>query len=378
MRIGLMLRAYDESGGIGVYTRNLVAELLRLDRQNHYVLLYRRRQDLGHFRDYANVTECLIPGANRAIWDQLAVPYYCWRQRVDVVFHSKFTAPLLAPCRAVMVVHGADWLIAEQAQYYSRANVLLMRAMLPLYFRKCSLVISVSQNTTNDFERALRLPPGKLRTVYFGPARQFRRITEAAALSQVKARYRLPDRFILHLTKRGGARRKNLAQVFQAYARYHAQARSPHKLVVGCQDGERLRIEYGLPAGGYGADIHFPGWLDQEDLPAVYTLADLYLCPSQLEAFPIPITEAMTCGTPVITSRVNGLQEISGEAALLVSPDDIAEIAAAIERVLTDAGLRASLAAKGRERASLFTWDRCARETLALLNSLAPQARLDS
>jgi len=373
MRIGLMLRAYDENGGIGVYTRNLVAELLRIDRQNHYVLFYRRRYHLGRFSDYSNVTECVVPGANQAVWDQVAVPYFCRRHHVDVVFHSKFTVPLLAPCRAAMVVHGADWLVPEQAQYYPRANVLLMRAMMPLYFKKCAVVVSVSQNTTDDFQRALGLPPGKIRTVYFGPARHFRRITDTATLSQVRARYHLPDRFILHLTKRGGAVRKNLGQVFKAYAQYHSWARSPHKLVVGGQDGHKFRIEYDIPADGYGRDILFPGWIAQEDLPAVYTLADLYLYPSNLEAFPIPITEAMACGTPIVTSRVNGLQEIAGEAALLVNPGDAEQIAEAIERVLSEAELRAALSAKGRERASLFTWDRCAREILALLNGLAPQ-----
>lgn len=373
MRIGLMLRAYDENGGIGVFTRNLVAELLRLDRRNHYVLFFRRRRHLGRFRHHPNVTECVVPGENPALWDQVAIPYFCWRHRVDLVLHPKFTAPLFAPCRAVMVVHGADWLVPNQACHYSRSNVLLMRAMLPLYFRKCAAVVSVSQSTTDDFRRALDLPPGKIRTVYFGPARHFRRITDAAALYRVKARHRLPDRFILHLTKRGGAGRKNLGNVLKAYAQYHSRAKSPLPLVVAGQDGHRFRTEFGIPADGYGRDIRFPGWIAQEDLPAVYTLADLFLYPSNVEAFPIPITEAMACGAPTITSRANGLQEIAGEAALLVDPADAGEIAGAIERVLSDAELRAALSAKGRERARLFSWDRWAGEILDLLNGLAPR-----
>ncbi len=373
MRIGLMLRAYDENGGIGVYTRNLVAELLRIDRRNHYVLFYRRRDHLGEFSDYSNVTECVVPGANPAVWDQIAVPYFCWRHRVDVVFHPKFTAPLLAPCRAAMVVHGADWLVPEGAKYYSRANVLLMQAMLPLYFRKCAVVVSVSQTTTEDFQRALRLPPGKVRTVYFGPARHFRRITDPVTLSQVRARYHLPDRFILHLTKPGGDVRKNLGQVFKAYALYHSRDLSPHKLLVGGRDGYKFRTEYGVPAHGYGRDILFPGWIAQEDLPAVYTLADLFLYPSNLEAFPISITEAMACGTPIITSNVNGLKEIAGEAALLVNPSDTTAISNAICQVLSDTHLGADLAAKGLARSSQFTWEACARQTLAILESLASQ-----
>ena len=78
---------------------------------------------------------------------------------------------------------------------------------------------------------------------------------------------------------------------------------------------------------GYGKDILFPGWIDQVDMPAVFSLADLFLYPSNLEAFPIPLTEAMACGTPILTSNVNGLKEIAGDAALLIDPSDTEQIA---------------------------------------------------
>jgi len=371
MRIGIMLRAYDEIGGIGVYTRNLVSELLRIDRQNHYVLFYRNPAHIGRFAHYHNVSERGIRGTNKAFWDQIAIPLACWQERVDLLFHPKFTAPLLAPCRVVMVVHGADWFIPEQARYYQPLDVLYIRLMMPLYFRKCAGVISVSRLTTDSFQRVLNPPPGKIQTVYFGPARHFRRVTSEVALDRVKARYHLPGRFILHLTKRGGDARKNLGQVLRAYALYHARSQSPHKLVIGGKDCDRFRIEYRIPESDYGRDILFPGWVDQEDLPAIYSLADLFLYPSNLEAFPIPIAEALACGTPIVTSNANGLCELAGEAALLVDPGDAEAIAAAMERVLADIQLRAALATKGLARAGLFTWDRCAQQTLAILERLA-------
>ncbi|MGB6334888.1 MAG: hypothetical protein WBG96_04650, partial [Thermoanaerobaculia bacterium] len=118
MRIGLMLRAFDEKGGVGVYTRNIVEELLRADRRNQYILFYRHQEYLGRFSHYENVTERWLRGGSKAAWDQIAIPLACRREKVDVLFHPKFTAPLLAPCRVVMVVHGADWFIPEQAQFY--------------------------------------------------------------------------------------------------------------------------------------------------------------------------------------------------------------------------------------------------------------------
>jgi glycosyltransferase involved in cell wall biosynthesis len=371
MRIGLMLRAYGEKGGIGVYTRNLVRTLLSVDHSNEYVLFYQQAQYLGQYANRACVTERLVNGRNRAIWDQMAIPLACRGEDLDVLLHPKFTAPLLAPCPTVMVVHGADWFYPDQAQYYPWLDVRAMRVLMPLYFRKCAAVVSVSKLTTEDFERALGVRPGKIRTVYFGPAPHFQRITDQDTLNKVRQRYVLPDRFILHLTKRQGDGRKNLGQVLQAYARYHRQTTNAHKLVIGGQDCHLYRSEYGIPNQGYGGDILFPGWIDQEDLPAVYSLADLFLYPSNLEAFPIPVTEAMACGTPIITSNRNGLAEVAGEAAVLVDPADTEGIALAIARVLVDADLRNELAAKGRSRVQHFTWETCARQILTILEGAA-------
>jgi glycosyltransferase involved in cell wall biosynthesis len=370
MRIGMMLRAIDERGGIGVYTQNLVRELLEIDRKNQYVLFYRNPVNLGRFAHYENVTERVVGAVNKALWDQLAIPYVCWREKVDLIFHPKFTAPLLAPCKAVMVVHGADWFMPEQAQFYSKLDVAYIRTVMPLYFKKCAVVISVSQLTTDNFYQVLALPEGKVKTVYFGPARRFKRVTDQATLQQVRARYNLPDKFILTLTKRGGGGRKNLGQIFSAYALYHHQALAPHPLVVGGKDCHLFRAEYQLPETDFGADILFPGWIDQEDLPAVYSLADLYLYPSNLEAFPIPLTEAMACGTPILTSNVNGLKEIAGDAARLVDPQDTAAIAGQLADILGDDHLRAELSARGLARSQYFTWERCARNTLALLETV--------
>ena len=371
MRIGIMLRSIDEKGGVGVYTRNIVKELLQLDKNNDYILFYANPANLGLFSHRENVKEVGVRGMNKAVWDQVMIPRACRIEKVDVIFHPKFTVPLLAPCKAVMVVHGADWLIPEQAQFYTWWDVKYMQVMLPLYFRKSSAVISVSRETTDNFNRILKLPAGKIQTIYFAPARHFKRITETAVLQQVRARYRLPEKFILTLTKRKGDGRKNLGQVFKAYACYHQRTKSPHKLVIGGKDCHLFREEYAIPTEGYGKDILFPGWIDQMDMPAVFSLTDLYLYPSNLEAFPIPLTEAMACGTPILTSNVNGLKEIAGNAALLIDPSDIERIADGMARILSDSELRESLSHKGLARSSLFSWDLCATSTLALLESVA-------
>jgi len=370
MRIGMMLRTIDEKGGIGVYTNNLVPELLAIDRKNHYVLFYRTEQNLGRFAHHENVTERLIRAPHKALWDQVAIPWACWREKLDVVYHPKFTVPFLAPCKTIMVVHGADWFIPEQAQYYSRFDQHYVRTFMPWYFRKAAVVISVSQLTTDNFNRILEPPAGKVKTVYFGPAKHFRRVEDPALLAEVRQRYELPEKFIFTLTKLGDGNRKNFGNIHLAYKQFHERTASPHKLVVGGKECWKLRQQYGIADEGYGRDIVFPGWIDQADLPAIYSMADLYLYTSNLEAFPIPITEALACGTPIITSDANGLEELAGDAALRVDPSRPDEIADAVSSTLNDPERLRELSARGLERSKMFSWERCAHETLEIIEGL--------
>lgn len=369
LRIGIMLRALDERGGVGVYTRGILRELLALDTRNEYVLYYRDRGNLGRHADRGNVEERVVAGRSNGLWDQVSLPLAARGDALDVLFHPKFTVPVAAPCPTVMVLHGADWLIPEQARYYPARNVAAMRVLLPLWCRRATRILSVSQLTTDNINAALDLPAGKVRTTYFAPARHFAPVTDPSHLARVRERYSLPERFVLTLSKTTGGARKNAAVMFAAFRL--AADRTEHDLVVGGRGCERFRTDYDLPTGGWGARVQFPGWIAQEDLPAVYSLSDLYLYPSNLEAFPIPITEAMACGTPIVTSDANGLLEIAGDAALLVDPTDPGAIADAILRVLGDAALAERLSARGLARSSLFTWDGCARLTLESIQDAA-------
>lgn len=373
MRIGIMLRSIDEKGGVGVYTRYLTEELLGLDQKNQYILFFHSPSQLGRWTGYANASARVVRAPNKAMWDQVAIPWECWRNQVDVLLHPKFTLPLLAPCKTVMVVHGADWFVPDQARFYSRLDVWYIKAFMPAYFRKASTVVSVSQLTTDNFTALPGLAGDKIRTIYFGPGRHFRRVEDARTLQTVRERYRLPERFVLTLSKYDGGERKNMRGILDAYRLHHGK--TAHRLVVVGKDCSRFRRRYGVPASGWGEDVLFYDWVEQEDLPSFYSLADLYLYPSNVEAFPIPLTEAMACGTPIITSQANGLKEIAGDAAVLVDPTDRTAIAEAMERVLSDPDLRAALTLRGLDRARQFSWERCGREMLHILESLRPERR---
>jgi glycosyltransferase involved in cell wall biosynthesis len=372
LRIAIMLRTLDERGGIAVYSDNLVRSLLDAGLEHQYLLLYRSSGHVGRFGDRRNVEELVVTGRSKAIWDQVSVPRASRQRGADVILHPKFTVPLLCRIPSVMVLHGADWFLPGAARFYGRLDRLYMSLFMPLYLRRAAAIISVSQLTTADFERIFRLPTGRVQTVYFGPARHFQPITDTGQLERVRERYGLPERFILTLSKPGGGARKNMRGVLDAFARLHG--RVPHKLVVGGKGCERFREDYEIPEAGWGRDVLFPGWLDQSDLPAVYSASDLFLYPSNQEAFPIPVTEAMTCGTPIVTSAVNGLEELAGDAALLVDPGNPGAIADAALQILCEPAVAARLRAAGLARSRMFSWANCARQTLEILRQAASRA----
>lgn len=368
MRIGIMLRAFEERGGVGVYTRNITRHLLEAAPQHEFFLYFGRAGDLGTYTEFPNAIERHVPLGNKALWDQVKMPMRFRRDRLDVLFHPKFTVPLVCGHRSVMVLHGAGWFIPETRRFWSRTTRAYTRLMMPIYCRRAGAVLSVSEITRQEFCNRLGVAESKITTVYFAPGDQFRRAVDPAHAAAIRERYGISDGYILTLTGGDRAERKNFDIILDAFRRVHRER--PCKLVVAGRGCEDFRARYGIPDTGYGADVIFTGWVEQQDLPALYQSAAVFLYPSNMEAFPIPITEALASGTPIVTSNAYGLRELAGEAALLVDPSDPAEVAGAVQRILDDADLRSDLQTRARHRSKQFEWDRCSRQTLRILEAV--------
>jgi glycosyltransferase involved in cell wall biosynthesis len=374
MRIGVMLRCIDEKGGIGVYARNIVHELLQRDTENEYRLFYSDKANLGRFDGHKNAKEICVPGPNKAIWDQVVIPRVAKRENIDVIFHPKFTVPLITRARTVMVLHGADWFLPKYEQVYNSLDVRYIKTFMPLYLRKASRAISVSNYCTEGFLGAFPWAKNKIKTVYFGPHKMFRPIADQSVLASARLKYRLPERFILTVIRYDpGTKntRKNFGGMINAFKLCKERHGIQQKFVVVGRDCHRYGEEYNLRAMGLAEDVLFPGYIEQSDLPALYNSAALYLYPTLIEAFPVPITEALSCGCPIVTSRDTGLREIAGDAAVFVDPGDPEEIAGAISKVLADGELRKTLRNRGLQRSKTFSWEKCAGETLEILEGVA-------
>jgi glycosyltransferase involved in cell wall biosynthesis len=366
MRIGVMMRAADEKFGIGTFSKNIVAALLERDRENEYVLFHGSEAGAGRFAGRPNVREQVVRAPGKAWWDQVAVPIAAARAGVDVLYHTKFTVPFLARCKTVMVAHGMSWFTHPEL-YKNKLDLFYIRVMMPLYCRRADAILSNSQLTTEDYARILKVPRWKLHTVPYAADGRFRRVTDAVALAAVRARYQLPERFMLTVGRYDP--RKNVETLIEAFARSSARERGVQLVIVG-RGSERYGVECRIAERGLADVIRFPGYVEQTDLPAFYSLAEAFLFPSVYEEFGIPLCEAMGCGCPIVASNTGAIPEITGGIGVLEDPFDAPAMARGIDRLLTDAAFRDDLVARGRERAEFYTYERCAAETLAVLEAV--------
>lgn len=373
MRIGLMLRhLHRQPGGTGTYTNMMVHHMLAADHSNEYVLLYDDPSRLGSFATRPNVTEVAVQSRSKLLWDQLVVPWLAWRHGVDVIFNLKMTVPLIAPCYTAYVQHGADWFVMPGQ--YPLSDRLYVKLFARLYWRRADRIVAVSADTKQRLAKLMDLKTGaKLHTICHGVDPKFGATPDPQALARLREQYGLHAPFVLYLGQIYPM--KNVGGLIRAFSQL--QNRVPHDLVLVGKAALRSAPELTLIEKlGLRDRVRCIGWVRDEDVPLFYQAADLFAFPSLYEGFGIPIIEAMAAGCPVVTSTAGACPEVAGEAAILVDPRDTSSIAAGIFRGLTDAVLREQLRERGRARAQEFTWEKSARQTIDMLETLAACRRL--
>ena len=381
LRIGVMLRGVAEYDGAGVYIRKLMDALLELDRDNHYVLFYSGPEQLGTYAGRPNVEEVVVRAPGKLAWDQVALPRAARRADLDVLFHHKFSIPVLAPCPTVVQQRGTEyWTFPEYYQAWGDwLNALYNRWSIPLFCRRAARVLTNSDSLAAELEVLLEVPRDKMATVYAAADERFTPIGDPAVLERARERYGLPPQPFFLMVVKGYARiegagqplcpRKNVEGTLLAYARAReAEPRTPPMVILGAGVRDRLgpevlRERFGLPA----ESVLIPGLVGHEDMPAIYSMAGALLFPSYYESFGIPLVEAMACGCPVITYTAPACPEVVGDAALLVDPDDVPGLTAAMLRIVREPGQVADLRRRGVERAAQFSWHDSARRLLAEL-----------
>lgn len=367
MRIGVMLRHYDQhGGGVRVYTQRLLQALLEIRTGHQFVFLYRNPALVGTYASWPEVEEVALPARSVLTWDQLAVPSAARRLGIDLLFNPKYSIPLLAPCPSVWVCHGLDWYVMPWGSRLT--DRMSHRFLVPRYAAKAGAILAVSEVTREHVMHYLNVAPDRVMTVYSGVDDVFRRPLSESRLSQIRQKYSLPERFLLY----AGAiyPPKNFTRLIRAYAQVGPERGIP-LVVAGGENRFLSENELGEPeALGIGEWVRWPGWIEQEDLAGLYALAEALLLPSIFESCGLPVLEAMAAGCPVVTADRYGTKELAEGAAVLVDPESVDSIAGGVRRVLEDQVLRAGLVAAGRVRSRDFTWSRCAAATIEVLEQV--------
>src|SRR5689334_10383073 len=355
--------------GVGYYTEHLLQHLAR---------------------EVANTGDEIVVVSNKPIDTQSPLPAHVrvheghrfpvrigWMQmraasaldalKPDVAHFTNGMIPIGSPVATVVTVH--DMSLRLYPQCHPIRRLLLNRPLMHVAIKNASAIVTVSHSARRDLLRFHRVPPDRVSVVHEAASPVFRPITDRARLDAIKARYGLPDRFILYVGTIEP--RKNLARLMTAFAAAR-KAGIPHRLVcVGPYGWSSRDLSGHIDALDIRDAVHFTGYVPFEDLPAIYNLGDFFVFPSLYEGFGLPVVEAMASGLPVLTSNSSSLGEIAGDAAETIDPTDIDGLIDAMRRLATDADLRRDLSARGLERARSFSWTQSAREMLGVYHRLA-------
>jgi glycosyltransferase involved in cell wall biosynthesis len=364
MRIAIDARLWGEPrSGIGRYTRSLTEQLARIapdERWIHYV-------DRPPGTVPPGVEVRCLPGPHRLLWSLWHAPRDLRRRPVDV-FHgvTGFELPPRGPWALVTTVH--DLVPLRLPALVPARHRWAVRCLLGGALRRARRIIAVSEATRAELLARYRLTPARVVVVPEAAGPEFAP-PAAGVVAATRARYGLARPYVLFVGFLEP--KKNLGALLEAVARLRRRgAWGSTELVVVGAPGWGPRPAARVRALGLEGAVRCVGPAPEADLPALYAGALAFAFPSLWEGFGLPVLEAMAAGTPVLAADRGALPEVTAGAALLVEPAPD-PLAAGLERLLADAGLRERLRAAGLARAAQFSWERTARETLAVYRAAA-------
>ena len=341
-----------EVGGTEIYLRRLLIALASIDSVNEYIVFTNRETNAGLVPRQANFSwEPQAVGARfrpaRILWEQVALPFKA--ARLDVLFNPGFTAPVFVPCPSVTVFH--DLQHARHPEHFRWFDLPFWKLLLWASAHRARRLIAVSEATRADLVRVYRLDPGRIDVILHGVEPEFFALDRSST-----------EPFVLCVSTLHP--HKNLDRLIRAYAR---RKRDWRLVIAGMRGFFADSLEALIAEAGVQNDVQLTGWIPRQDLLQLYARARAFVYPSTFEGFGMPVLEAMAAGIPVACSDIPPLREVVGDAALFFDPLSEDAIEEALDRIVTDEELRAKLSAAGPERASGFTWERAAQETLASL-----------
>lgn len=366
--------AYEQGGGIGRYVRELVSALAEVDSKNRYRLFvagFSSGSSLPSLTDrFLWCGTRLSPGWLARLWYRVRfpLPVEFFVGRVQLFHAMDFVLPPVLPGVATLLtVHDLSFARVPVSAHPRLRSFL--GHVVPRSVRLARHILADSVATRLDLVELYGVDIDKITVLLSGVEDRFFSQGRFFALMTTRRRYIIPDTpYVLSV---GTVQpRKNYSRLIQALATIRSRGCDVDLVIAGGKGWLEDEIYQTVENSGIKDHIHFIGFVDENDLPSLYQGAICLAFPSLYEGFGLPVLEAMASRIPVVTSNVSSLPEVAGDAAILVNPYDVEELAEALWNVIYDGELRKSLINKGLMRARQFTWEKSARQLLQVYEDL--------
>lgn len=367
MRIGIdgSRTAKNLHTGTEYYSTKLIQTLMQIDSENQYFLYTPKdlTPRLGNLP--ANFSQKIITFSKA--WTQIRLSWEMLKDRtnLDVLFVPSHTIPLIHPKKTVVTVHDLGFL--HFPELYSKTELAYQKFGLKMAIKHAWHIITPSIYTKKDIVRNFGINPKKITVIYHG-------YNNSLYKPRLYPKKEDEELYIFYIGRL--EYKKNIMGLIQAYELLRREPKIKHKLVLAGKPGygyeEYSEFKKTLPEK-VQKDIIELGYVSDQELAGWVKNADIFFFPSYFEGFGFPIIEAMACGVPVVASKTTSIPEIAGSAAILVNPNKPFEMAAALSRLINDGKLYKTYVSKGKVRASLFSWEKSANETLKVLEEVVKE-----
>ncbi len=353
-----------EKTGVEWYSYHIIRAMMKKDRKNRY-FLYSREPLQGGLEDRPGNWESRVLKWPFRLWTQLRLSWEMLINSPDILFISAHAIPFIhphGPKRTITTLHDIGF--ERFPELYSPAERAYHRWAVKFALKHVDTAITVSQFSKDEMIRAYGADPEKIKVVHLAYDHEsYRVIMDQRAINNVLHKYNIDRPYLLYVGRL--EKKKNTLRLIKAFARLNDK---DMKLVlVGKKGFGSEKAEAYIEKEGLKDRVIMPGWVEQDDLPYLLNGARAFIFPSLYEGFGMPILEAMACGCPVLCSNTTALPEVAGDAALLINPCDKKELARGMEMIIEDIELRNMLINRGLQRAKDFSWEKCAEETMKIL-----------
>lgn len=382
MKIGIEAQRIfrKKKHGMDMVALELIRNLQQIDTVNEYVIFVKPDEDNTVLKQTPNFKIVELQGSAYPLWEQVALPRAAEKYGCDVLHCTSNTAPLFCKVPLVVTLHdiiymeSSAWsILTGKGSNYQKFGNVYRRLVVPAIMKKAKKIITVSDFEKKCISNFFKIAGDeRLVTVYNGVSNYFKPVADTMLLQSVKQKYNLPDRFFFFLGNTHP--KKNTPGTLKAFSDFLKITGHDVKLVM--IDYDKTELEKILAAIGNPALIEkivLTGYINNQDLPAIYSQCSLFLYPSLRESFGIPIIEAMASGAPVITSQTSSMPEVSGDAAVLINPFKAEEITDAMKGIYENQQVRQQMIADGLQQAAKFSWKVMAQDVLEIYQQVCHQ-----